>query len=194
VTWVQLVEDKLWTPFGFGGEAFWVISPAGEKGTSWGHAGVSMRLLEMAQLGQIYLENGVPYGEEGGVSRFTDEWLAGVSKPNAPFQEPAPDSFYPYQGYSRQFWIPQDYDGEFMAVGGFDQKVWIDLKRNAVIAQTAGGHRHGGVSPLEQFKVFRAVIAASSALSRVDSHEPVARYAPQPMHTRHSLWPAVQSK
>ena len=39
VTWAQLVEDKLWKPFGFGGEAFWVISPAGEKGTSWGHAG-----------------------------------------------------------------------------------------------------------------------------------------------------------
>ena len=163
VSLAQLVEDKLWKPFGFGGEAFWVISPAGEEGTSWGHAGVSMRLLELAQLGQIYLENGVPYGEANGVSRFTEEWLDGVSKPNAPFQEPAPDSYYPNQGYSRQFWIPQDYDGEFMALGGFDQVVWIDLKRNAVIAQTAAGSRHGGVSPLEQFKVFRAILTKSSA-------------------------------
>lgn len=162
VTWAKLVEDKLWQPFGFGGEAFWVISPEGEEGTSWGHAGVSMRLLEMAQLGQVYLENGVPYGTANGTSRFTDDWLEGVSKPNAGFQEPAPDSFYPNEGYSRQFWIPMDYDGEFMAVGGFDQKIWIDLKRNAVIAQTAGGSRRGGVTPLEQFKVFRAVIAASS--------------------------------
>ena len=171
VTWAQLVEDKLWKPFGFGGEAFWVISPAGEKGTSWGHAGVSMRLLELAQLGQVYLENGVPYGiregEKNGEgikeSRFTDDWLHGVSKPNASFQEPAPDSFYAHQGYSRQFWIPQDYDGEFMAVGGFDQVLWIDLKRNAVIAQTAAGSRYGGVSPLEQFKLFRTIITASSA-------------------------------
>jgi CubicO group peptidase (beta-lactamase class C family) len=162
VTWAQLMEDKLWQPFGFGGEAFWVISPADEEGTSWGHAGVSMRLLELAQLGQVYLDNGVPYGEAGGQSRFTEEWVDGVSKPNARFQEPALDSFYPHQGYSRQFWIPQDYDGEFMALGGFDQVVWIDLKRNAVIAQTAAGSRHGGVSPLEQFKVFRAVVAASS--------------------------------
>jgi hypothetical protein len=167
VTWAQLVEDKLWKPFGFGGEAFWVISPAGEKGTSWGHAGVSMRLLELAQLGQVYLENGVPYGiqegEENSGSRFTYGWRDGVSKPNASFQEPAPDSFYAHQGYSRQFWIPQDYDGEFMALGGFDQVLWIDLKRNAVIAQTAAGSRYGGVSPPEQFKLFRAIIAASSA-------------------------------
>jgi len=126
-----------------------------------------MRLLELAQLGQVYLENGVPYGiqegEENSDSRFTDGWLDGVSKPNASFQEPAPDSFYAHQGYSRQFWIPQDYDGEFMALGGFDQVLWIDLKRNAVIAQTAAGSRYGGVSPLEQFKLFRAIIAASSA-------------------------------
>jgi hypothetical protein len=32
-----------------------------------------------------------------------------------------------------------------------------------VIAQTAAGSRYGGVSPLEQFKLFRAIIAASSA-------------------------------
>jgi len=66
-----LVEDKLWKPFGFGGDAYWVISPEGEEGTSWGHAGVSMRLLEMAHLGQIYLED----GEIDGVSRFPDDWL-----------------------------------------------------------------------------------------------------------------------
>ena len=163
VTWAQLVEDKLWKPFGFGGEAFWVKTPEGDEGTAWGHAGVSMRLLELAHLGQVYLDKGVPYGETE--SRFTQEWLEGVSKPNAPFQEPAPDSYYPNQGYSRQFWIPQDYDGEFMALGGFGQVVWIDLKRNAVIAQTAGVHRDGGVDALEQFKVFRALIEASRAAS-----------------------------
>lgn len=59
-----------------------------------------------------------------------------------------------------------DYDGEFIAAGGFDQKISIDLRRGAVIVQTEAGERNGGISALEQAKIFRATITTSSNYTR----------------------------
>ena len=65
-----------------------------------------------------------------------------VSKPNAGFQELAADSYHPCQGYSRQFWIPMDYDGEFIAAGGFDQKISHSYLENCLIPADTEDNRY----------------------------------------------------
>lgn len=162
-SYAKIVEEKLWKPFGFGGEAFWVQNRAGDRGQALGHCCLSMRLMDFAHLGQIYLED----GEWNGVSHFPDDWVEGVSRPNAAYQEPGYNQDrYPDAGYSRQFWIPKDYDGEFYAAGAFGQYIWVDVERDVVVAQTAAEEWDvefsTTVSSAEKFRVWRSIAAAVS--------------------------------
>jgi CHASE1-domain containing sensor protein len=43
------------------------------------------------------------------------------------------------EGYSAQFWLPHDYDQEFMAAGAFGQYLWIDRRQGTVVAQFSVG-------------------------------------------------------
>ena len=63
------------------------------------------------------------------------------------------------EGYSFQFWLPADYDQEFMAVGAFRHYLWIDRKRDFVAAQFSIGGERGqpGISSGEKEAVMRAL-------------------------------------
>ena len=63
------------------------------------------------------------------------------------------------EGYSFQFWLPLDYDQEFMALGAFGQYLWIDRSRKFVVSQFSVGGERGkpGISAKEKEAVFRAL-------------------------------------
>ena len=68
------------------------------------------------------------------------DWFDMVSTAQAPFQEPYyDDEGNAQRGYSLQFWLPNDYDQEFIAAGAFGQYLWIDRKQGSVIAQFSTG-------------------------------------------------------
>ncbi len=47
---------------------------------------------------------------------------------------PKPDSDNP-MGYGYQWWIPADSDGDFMALGSYNQMIFVDPKHRLVIAK-----------------------------------------------------------
>lgn len=129
----DIVQDRLWERGGFAGAATWGLDGSGH---AMGHCCLSLRLEEFAHFGQLYVE-GLLLQDEPTVH---DHWFAMVENPQAPFQEPrADDTDVQQNGYSVQFWIPHDYDQEFLAAGAFEQYLWIDRKRGAVIAQFSTG-------------------------------------------------------
>jgi CubicO group peptidase (beta-lactamase class C family) len=66
------------------------------------------------------------------ILEFLTEWIA--------LQLPGVDAEgKPRAGYSFQFWLPADYDKEFMASGAFGQYLWIDRKQEFVVAQFSTG-------------------------------------------------------
>jgi CubicO group peptidase (beta-lactamase class C family) len=98
-----------------------------------------------------------------GEPTVSDDWIDRVANAQAPFQEPLVDAEGNVQeGYSFQFWLPADYDQEFMASGAFGQYLWIDKKREFVVAQFSTGQRinfegESGASPREKEAVMRAL-------------------------------------
>ena len=62
-----------------------------------------------------------------------------------------------------QFWLPENYDQEFMAAGAFGQYLWIDRKRRFVVAQFSTGQAmfmtqgQSGASPREREAVMRSM-------------------------------------
>jgi CubicO group peptidase (beta-lactamase class C family) len=129
----QIVQDRLWERGGFGGDASWGLDGSGH---AMGHCCLSLRLEEFANLGQLYVEDLKLNGEQ----TVPADWFSMVENPQADFQEPGFDEAGNMQeGYSVQFWIPNDYNQEFMAAGAFGQYLWIDRKQGTMVAQFSVG-------------------------------------------------------
>ena len=160
-TYAQLVQEELWEPFGFGGEAFWVQNQPGEEGHALGHCCLSVRLIEFAQLGQVYLEGGSFRGQR----HLPEGWTELAGRPAARFQQPSATGRYPHLGYGLQFWVPLQSDGEFLAMGTFGQNLWIDQQNHVVIAHLSASPMDGGASAEERHRVYRK-IAKAAALGR----------------------------
>lgn len=154
--YIDIVQKKLWQPGGFGA-ATWGLDASA---VPMGHCCLSLRLQDFANLGQLYLDALVIDGK-GTVNK---DWINMVEHAQAPFQEPGVDEQGQYRnGYSFQFWLPQDYNQEFIAAGAFGQYLWIDRKQGTVVAQFSTGQPmlltegESGASPQEFAAVMRAL-------------------------------------
>jgi CubicO group peptidase (beta-lactamase class C family) len=156
---VEVVQEKLWEPGGFGA-ASWGMD---HHGHAMGHCCLSLRLQDFANLGQLYLEDLVIDGQP----TVNDDWIGMVENAQAPFQEPR---YYRdesgeeklLEGYSFQFWLPLDYDQEFIAKGAFGQYLWTDRKNGFVVAQFSTGQSmitFRGQAPIRE-EEFEAVARA----------------------------------
>lgn len=70
------------------------------------------------------------------------------------------------EGYSFQFWLPRDYDQEFIAKGAFGQYMCTDRKRGFVVAQFSTGQSmltFRGEAPIKE-EEFAAVARAMGQL------------------------------
>ena len=64
------------------------------------------------------------------------DWAASLTKPATGHHKPGIGN-YAGRGYSYHFWLPEKESGVFMAVGVYGQFVWIDHKRQLVIARNS---------------------------------------------------------
>jgi CubicO group peptidase (beta-lactamase class C family) len=165
--YIDIVQDKLWEPGGFGA-AQWGLDASGNP---MGHCCLSLTLQDFANLGQLYLNDLVLRGRP----TVDDGWFGMVENAQAPFQEPGADANGKTRnGYSFQFWLPLAYDQEFMAVGAFGQYLWINRKQKFVVAQFSTGQPllftsgQAGASPEEFTAVMRAMSQFANTSQPID--------------------------
>lgn len=155
----EVVEEKIWTPLNMEGEAYWSQNVEGDNGIAVGYCCLNARLVDFARFGQWYLQDGVWDGER----LLPEGWVQQATRPNAPFQEPGPDAVYAPRGYGLHFWIPDNPQGEYFAAGIYGQYVWVDERREIVIARFAADPEWGPRTE-ESFAAFRAIAEAVAPL------------------------------
>jgi CubicO group peptidase (beta-lactamase class C family) len=146
--YIDVVQEKLWTPGGFSSDAQWSVDG---EGIPFGQMALSVTLQDFAHFGQLQLEDLVLDGRKV----VKDDWLDMVQNAQAPFQEPRimEDGSY-RDGYSLQWWLPVGYDQEFIARGAGDQYMYVNKKDNYVVAQFSA---EAPVSKKEEVTFYRAV-------------------------------------
>ena len=150
----QIVETKIWRPLGMTGDASWNQNIQGDNGMAIGYCCLNARLEDYARMGQFYLQDGVWHGER----LLPEGWVTMATRPNASFQEAGPASVYPHRGYGLHFWVPENHDGEYFMAGVYGQYVWVDERRNIVIARTAADTAWSGRTA-ESIAAMRALSA-----------------------------------
>ena len=118
----EVVQEKLWTRGRFSSVAQWSVDG---DGNPLGQMSLSVTLQDFAHFGQLYLDDLVL----GGNKVVNDDWFDMVQNAQAPFQEPRimEDGSY-RDAYSVQWWLPVDYDQEFIARGAAGQYMYVNKR------------------------------------------------------------------
>ena len=135
--------EKVWNPVGMEQEATWLLSKTGQEISG---CCLQAATRDFARFGQFILDG----AKVNGQSIVPDGWLNDATTRQVPID--VPDRGYGY------FWWTYD-DGSFTARGIFGQGIFIDPKRQLVIASNAnwaGGARDAAASA-EREAFYKAV-------------------------------------
>lgn len=126
---VEYLNNRLFLPLGIH-DVTWDKCPNGIEKGGWG---MKLSLIDMLKLGQLYLNKGV-WKDKGSERRIlSSEWIEESLTCHSQIEGKKFVS-----GYGYQIWLLRD--GAYLFNGVFGQNVYINPKRNMVIATTASAY------------------------------------------------------
>lgn len=117
----RYLSEKLWAPFGMEQDASWLIGSTGHEISG---CCIQASTRDYARFG-VFMLGGAKVDN---VSILPDDWIAPATSKQA-------DIAMPGKGYGYQWWTYDD--GSYAAQGIFGQGIFIDPKRNLVIASNS---------------------------------------------------------
>ncbi len=154
----EYLQTRLWGPMGAEADAFWSTDRAGRE---FAFCCLNATLRDYARFGRLYLEGGAREGRQ----IVPAGWVAASVNPTAAHLLPGdnPASSWTF-GYGYQWWIPEEPQGDYTAIGVWGQYLYVDPVREVVIVKTSADpafddHDHETIAAL------RAIAAAVAATS-----------------------------
>ena len=115
------LSEKVWSPFGMEQDASWLLGSTGHEISG---CCIQASTRDYARFGMFIMGG----GKVNGKAVLPDDWLAPATSKQA-------DIGVPGKGYGYQWWTYDD--GSFAAQGIFGQGIFIDPKRQLVIASNS---------------------------------------------------------
>lgn len=166
------LQEKIWHPVGMEADAYWMLDA---EGVEFAAGGLNAVLRDYARFGQLFLHE----GRVGDLQVVPEAWVRASVVPDAPHLMPGenPQSDFPL-GYGYQWWLLDSDEGEYSAIGIYNQFIYVNPSRNLVIAKTSAYSDYGssddeaGFRELETFAAFRAIARAAWPEERAGGHTP----------------------
>ncbi len=117
------MQEKLWDPLGMEYDAYWLVD---KYNMEVALGGLNTTLRDYAKIGSLYLHK----GNWNGKQIVPEEWVNASITPDAPHL--LEDEYF---GYGFQWWVPKGKDGEFMAIGIYNQNIYVNRVTNTVIVK-----------------------------------------------------------
>ncbi len=125
------MEEKLWHPLGMEADAKWILDGVG---STMAMGGLNATLRDFGRFGLLYLNK----GQWDGNQIVPAEWIRASVTPDAPHLLPGDNSLSDSRfGYGYQWWIPENPRGDFIAIGVFNQFIYVDPAHDVVIVKTS---------------------------------------------------------
>lgn len=153
----EYAQIKLWGPLGMEHDAYWITDDAGVEMAA---GGLQVTARDYAKLGQLYLQQGKWQGKQ----IVPQAWVKDSLTADAPHLLAAAHPEFPVS-YGYQWWLPVSDEGEFSAIGVYNQFVFVNPKKNIVIVKLSANPKYGltndesSYRELESFEFFRAIMA-----------------------------------
>jgi CubicO group peptidase (beta-lactamase class C family) len=148
----QFLQTRIWAPLGMESNAFWSVEREG--GSEIAYCCLNATARDFAKLGQLYLDQGKWSGQQ----LLPEGWVKEATRPSQPYLQPGATP-QKIRGYQYQWWVPENYDGEFFANGVWGQMMWVSEKHRIVIVKTSVDKDYRANLP-ETFAAMRAISVA----------------------------------
>ena len=154
------MTEKLWHPMGAESEAWWLLD---SEDMEMAFGGLNATARDYAKIGELYRLGGRLNGQQ----IVPEAWATSSVRPDAPHLLPGKDNpASDYEiGYGYQWWVPEGDEGEFSAIGVYNQFVFVNPTRGTVIVKLSANSDYGVTSDessyreLETIELFRAINA-----------------------------------
>ena len=130
------LQKKIWEPIGAEFDAYWLSDG---KGMEMANGGLNACLRDYAKLGRLYLNKGnwdgkqiVPLAWVEESTHSTEEYLQPESENSSDFGV----------GYGYQWWLLDGCEGEFMAIGVYNQYIYINPTTNTIIVKNSANKNY----------------------------------------------------
>ena len=125
------LASRLWGPMGAEADASWSTDRTGRE---FALCCLNATLRDYARFQRLYLEGGAREGQQ----IVPADWVAASVTPEAAHLQPGenPASSWTF-GYGYQWWIPEDPQGDFLAIGVWGQYIYVDPSREIIVVKTS---------------------------------------------------------
>ncbi len=151
-------QQELWHPLGMEHDAYWITDKVGMEMAA---GGMQVVARDYAKLGQLYLQQGQWQGQQ----IVSAEWVADSLLADSAHLQADAHPEYPL-GYGYQWWLPVSAEGEFAALGVYNQVVYVNPAKNLVIVKLSANPSYGltnedaSYREFETFEFMRAIGAS----------------------------------
>lgn len=154
----EYMQEKLWQPLGAESRAHWLLD---SERMEMAFGGLNATARDYAKIGELYRLG----GRFNGRQIVPTEWVSASVTPDAPHLMPGKDN--PASdfelGYGYQWWIPEGDEGEYSAIGVYNQFVFVNPTRGTVIVKLSANSDYGvsndesSYREIETIEFFRAI-------------------------------------
>jgi len=148
------MQEKLWDPLGMESPAYWIKDSFGME---MAFGGLNATARDYAKLGQLYLNS----GRWGDQQIVPSAWAKSSVIVDAPHLSVEANGFG--MGYGYQWWLMDGNEGEYSAIGVYNQFIYVNPTRNLVIVKLSANSDYGltndesSYRELETIELFRAI-------------------------------------
>ncbi len=151
-TITDYMQEKIYDPLGMEYDGYWLID--GSK-MEMALGGLNLTLRDFAKLGSLYVHE----GDWNGSQLVPKSWVAASTIADGAHVQPIDGDF----GYGYQWWIPESTEGEYIALGVYNQNIYINPSTNTVIVKVSANPHYNDPSyipsndlaALELYRSFR---------------------------------------
>lgn len=156
----DFMEERLWHPLGMESPAHWIVD---QDRMEMAFGGLNATARDYAKLGELYRNGGNWHGRQ----IVPAEWVQASVTPDAPHLRPGVrDSSDSAFGYGYQWWVMEGDEGEYSAIGVYNQFIYVNPARATVIVKLSASRNYGQTNDetsyreAETIEMFRAIADA----------------------------------
>lgn len=130
------LQEKILEPIGSEFDAYWLIDG---EGTELSHGGLNVCLRDFAKFGRLYLNK----GNWNGKQIVPLDWFESSTNSIEEYLQPeSKNSSDPGFGYGYQWWLIDGNEEEILAIGVYNQHIYINPKTNTVIVKNSANRNY----------------------------------------------------
>jgi len=130
-------QQELWEPLDAKEPGYWLID---NKGMEMAFAGFHATARDYARLGELYRNNGIYDGKK----ILSKDWVTASTTSSKPHltvgENPASNNDF---GYGYQWWLLDGNEGEFTAMGVYNQFIYVNPEKEVVIVKLSANSEFG---------------------------------------------------